>query len=252
MTTHLVIPDSHAHPDYHNDRADYLAQLILDVKPDVVIHMGDSADMASLSTYDKGKRSFAGRSYRKDIDSHLQFQDRMWGPVLRRKRRLPRSYFLIGNHEQRIEKALDLSPELTGTIGLDDLRLGDWYDHVVPYSGLTPGSIIIDGVKYAHYHVAGILGKPTGGIHPAHTLVSKFHGSCTAAHSHLADWYTTSPNGRPIMGLLAGCYQDYDAPWAGETNKLWWRGVVVKRGVADGAYDPQFISLEQLRKEYGP
>ena len=33
---------------------------------------------------------------------------------------------------------------------------------------------------------------------------------------------------------------------------LWWRGLVVKRSVSDGVYDPQFVSIEALRKEYGP
>lgn len=28
---HLVIPDSHAHPDYNNNRADWLGELIADV-----------------------------------------------------------------------------------------------------------------------------------------------------------------------------------------------------------------------------
>ncbi len=35
--SHLVIPDPHAQPGYNNDRADYLAGLIIDLNPDVVI-----------------------------------------------------------------------------------------------------------------------------------------------------------------------------------------------------------------------
>ena len=61
--THLIIPDSHAHPDYKNDRYDWLGKLILDLKPDVLVNIGDTADMASLSAYDKGKASFHGRNY---------------------------------------------------------------------------------------------------------------------------------------------------------------------------------------------
>jgi hypothetical protein len=44
---------------------------------------------------------------------------------------------------------------------------------------------------------------------------------------------------------------DYDTGWAGECEKMWVNGVVVKRNVREGVYDPQFISLEALRKEYG-
>lgn len=250
--THLVIPDSHAHPDHHNDRADWLAQLIIDIKPDVVIHIGDSADLPSLSSYDKGKRSFYGRSYAKDIAAHLEFQDRLWGPVVRRKKKLPRRVFCIGNHEQRIEKALDLSPELVGTIGMGDLQLDQWYDDVVPYVGGTPGVIDVDGIEYAHYFIAGVMGRALGGIHPAFSLLSKRHKSSTCGHSHLAD-FCMLPHGTDgrIMGAVAGVYQDYHSDWAGEVNKLWWRGVMVKHNVNDGQYDPQFISMKTMRETYG-
>jgi len=252
MTTHLVIPDSHAHPDHNNDRADWLANLIIDVKPDVVIHIGDSADMPSLSAYDKGKRSFHGRSYKKDIDSHLEFQDRLWEPVVRRKKRLPRRVFTIGNHEQRIEKALDLSPELTGTIGMGDLDLARWYDDVVPYVGGTPGVIKVDGIHYAHYFVSGVMGRPIGGEHPAFSLLTKQFVSCTAGHLHLADsCIRTAVDGRKVQTSIVGVYQDYDSPWAGEVNKLWWRGVLVKRNVENGTYDSQWISIDSLKREYG-
>ena len=79
--THLIIPDSHAHPDYNNNRYDWIGKLILDLKPDVLINIGDTADMPSLSAYDKGKASFHGRNYEKDINAHLDAQERMWGPI---------------------------------------------------------------------------------------------------------------------------------------------------------------------------
>lgn len=251
MTTHLVIPDSHAHPDHHNDRADWLAKLIIDVRPDVVIHIGDSADMPSLSSYDKGKRSFHGRTYRRDIDAHLEFQDRLWAPVRARKKRLPRTVFCVGNHEQRIHKALDLSPELDGTIGFKDLQLGEWYDDIVPYKGTTPGVIEVDGIAYAHYFASGVMGRPIGGEHPAFSLVTKQLFSCTAGHLHLSDMcIRTNAMGRRIMGAVVGCYQDYESDWAGEINSLWWRGVLIKHNVENGTYDPQWVSIDALRKEY--
>lgn len=216
-----------------------------------MINIGDSADMESLCSYDKGKRSFQGRSYAKDIEAHLEFQDRLFGPVRRRKKKLPRTVFLEGNHEHRIEKALDLSPELEGTIGLEDLDLDRYYDEVIRYKGSTPGIISIDGVSYAHYFVSGIMGRPLSGKHPAFSLVSVGGTSCTAGHSHLADWHVHSGvNGRKTMGCVVGVYQDYDAPWAGVVNDLWWRGVVLKENVSGGVYDPRFISLQSMKKEY--
>jgi len=249
--THLVIPDPHAHPDFSNERADWIGRLILDIKPDVVVNLGDAADMASLSTYDKGKRAFTGRNYRNDINAHLDFQDRMWYPIKKSKKRLPRSVVLEGNHEHRVERALDLSPELQGTIGFKDYAFDDFYDDVVRYEGGTPGVIEIDGIHYAHYFVSGIMGRPVGGVKPAYALSLVNGVPSTCGHIHTLDYSVrTLGNGRKIQCLVAGVGQDYEAPWAGNVNHLWWRGVIVKRGVDNGNYDPEFISMERLKREY--
>ena len=252
MSIHLVIPDQHAHPDFSNERADWLSKLIVDIKPDVIVNIGDAADMPSLSSYDKNKRIFQGRSYKKDIDSHLDFQDRMFHQMKKQKKKLPKRYVFEGNHERRIEKALDLSPELEGTISFNDYRFEDYYDETIRYSGGTPGIKEIDGVHYAHYFVSGVMGRPISGEHPAYSLLTKQFVSCTCGHIHTADYsIRTTVHGKKINGLVCGVYQDYDSQWAGEVNKLWWRGVVVKHNVEDGNYDPQWISIEALKKEYG-
>lgn len=170
---YLVIPDQHAHPEYHNERANWIGELIKETRPDVVVNMGDAADMSSLCSYDKGKKDFQGRTYRKDIDSHLDFQDRIWSTVRKSKKKLPRRIFLHGNHENRIAKTIQIQPELENTISFDDLDLETWYDTIVPYSGGTPGSIILDGIRFAHYLVSGSMGRPIGGEHHAHSLLTK-------------------------------------------------------------------------------
>lgn len=208
--------------------------------------------MASLSTYDKGKRSFQGRNYKKDIEAHLDFQERMWAPIRRAKRKLPYSVFCVGNHEHRIARAIDLSPELDGAISMKDLALRDHYDEVVDYSGSTPGIITIDGITYAHYFVGGIAGRPLGGIHAGYTLATKKFSSATCGHSHLFDVsYHVDLAGRPVIGCVVGCYQDYTNDWAGEVAELWNRGVVIKRGVDNGGYDIEWVSLARLKDIYG-
>lgn len=252
MTVHLVIGDPHAHPNHDNKRADLLGKLILDLRPDVVINMGDMYDMPSMSSYDIGKKSFHGRSYRKDLDAGLDFDDRMWAPIRRAKKRKPLAVVLEGNHEYRMKKALDLSPELEGTIGFKDFGFERNYDQIVEYDGGTPGFVVIDGISYAHFFTSGIKGLPIGGEHHAASLIAKQFVSCTVGHSHLADFAMRSrPDGSKIMGCVAGVFQDYRADWAGASNDLWWRGVVIKRNVDNGSYDPSFVSIEALEKEYG-
>ena len=60
---HLIIPDSHAKPGVDNDRFSWLGEFALEHKPDVIVDIGDSADMASLCKYDTGSVVAEGRRY---------------------------------------------------------------------------------------------------------------------------------------------------------------------------------------------
>jgi hypothetical protein len=248
----LVIPDQHAHADYPNDRADWLGKFILDTRPDAVINIGDAADMSSLSSYDKGKRSFHGKSYARDIASHLDFQERLWHPIRHAKKRLPVSFWLEGNHEHRIEKALDLSPELEGTLSLSNLEIDYFYDEAVWYDGSLPGMLEFQGITFAHYLTSGVKGLPISGEHAAFNLIAKQLKSAVVGHSHTTDYcLRTMATGKRVQALVSGCYQDYEADWAGhQVNKLWWRGVIMLHNVEDGTYDPEWIGIDVLKDAY--
>lgn len=246
------MPDPHSHSDYGNDRADWIGKLLVDVKPDVFVNLGDQWDLPSLSAYDKGKASFQGRAYRKDLDAGLEFSERLWAPLRKAKKKKPFSVFLEGNHEERLSRVLNQHSELIDTIGFPDFDLDRDYDEVVRYKGQTPGTITIDDITYAHYFVTGVSGRGVSGEHPAYTLLTKHFGSVTCGHTHTFDYSVrTDANGRRIHGLVAGVYQDYDSDWAGEMCKLWSRGVVIKRNVNKGDYSLQWVSLDELRQEYG-
>lgn len=251
----LVVPDPHAHPDHSNERADWLGKLIKDLKPDAVVNLGDTFDMPSLSSYDKGKASFQSASYEKDINSGLDFLDRMWHPVRKAKKKRPFSVFLEGNHEHRLKKVLEHDHQLGGDkfgISYKNYQLRDYHNEVVYYQGQTPGIYSFEGISFAHYLVSGLMGRPIGGEHHAASLLAKNYTSCVVGHSHTVDWSVRSTStGKRVMGLVAGVYQDYESGWAGNLNKLWWSGVVYLRGADQGVYDPEFISLSSLRRAYG-
>lgn len=250
----LVVPDPHAHPDYPNDRADWLGQFIKETKPDVVVNMGDAADMASLSSYDRGKASFHGRNYEKDINSHLDFQERMWGPMRRSKKKQPYRVVLEGNHETRLKRALEQDPQLAGDkfgISFRNYDFDTYYNEVIEYDGQTPGVWEYQNISFAHYLVSGLMGRPIGGEHHAYSLIAKHHCSCVVTHSHTADFaMRTDIRGKHMFGLVAGVYQDYIPQWCGQAGKMWWQGLVMLNSVEDGYFDPNFISLKQLKKEY--
>lgn len=249
--TYLLIPDPHAYVGVSNERAEWVGQLIVDLKPDVVINGGDHFDMPSLSDYDKGKRSFHGKSYKKDIEVGLDFHDRMWHATKIAKKRRPQRIVLEGNHEHRIERALDLSPELEGTIGFKDYAFDDYYDEVIRYDGNLPGIFKQDGILFAHFFPTGISGRPMGGERPASMLMMKNNMSSVAFHQHTLDFATRRTiDGNVINTLVAGCFHDHIPGWAGPVGKFWRAGVAVLRNVDNGNFDFQWISLESLRDTY--
>tara|TARA_Y100001973_G_C5204826_1_gene340659 strand:+ start:4500 stop:5249 length:750 start_codon:yes stop_codon:yes gene_type:complete len=248
MKTHLIIPDQHAHPDYNNTRFEWIGKLILDVKPDIVINLGDMADMPSLCTYDKGTKGFEGRRYKKDINCVLDAQERIFAPIKRAKRKKPKFYMCLGNHEERINRAISSEPILDGTISVDDLGYKSFGWKVSPY--LEP--VIIDRIAYSHFFTSGVMGRPIGGESPAKSLLNKQHMSVTQGHSHTLDLSTAiNAAGERMMGLVAGCYLDFKSDWNNpQSENLWWSGIIIKRNVDNGCYDPQFISFDAISKEY--
>ena len=252
MKTHLVIPDCHAHPEHHNRRADWLGRLILDLKPEVVVNIGDMWDMPSMNSYETGKKTW-GRKYSDDLSAGLEFDERLWAPIRKAKKKKPFSVFFEGNHEHRLKRVLNTHPELESMVSFEDFDLNRNYNMVVEYDGGTPGVLTIDGISYAHFFISGVMGRPIGGEHPAYSLITKLGSSATCGHIHTRDFSMRSDiNGdKRRLGLVAGVYQDYDSDWAGRINKLWWRGVVIKRCVDKGNYEHQWVSIETLRREYG-
>lgn len=251
MTTHLVFSDAHAHPNHHNNRASLLGQLILDLKPDVVVNLGDLADVPSLSSYDKGTKGFQGRTYQRDLESAHDFQERLWAPIKQAKRRRPHSYWFDGNHEHRIGRAVNLQPELEGTIASGDVRSKGW-DVIVPYDGLYPGCHNIDGIEYGHYLVSGVMGRPIGGERHAYSLISKKLQSCTVGHTHIFDFHLRPRvDGTKAQALVMPAFMDYECDWAGQSGKMWSKGLVIKRNVEKGMYDMEYVSMDRLEKEYG-
>ena len=102
----LVIPDAHAQPGVDNERFSLLGRMICDVRPDVVVSIGDLFDLPSLSSYNVGRKSFEGRTYADDIDAGLEAQELLFGEVEKYNRRRsnpvkPEWHYCLGNHEQR-------------------------------------------------------------------------------------------------------------------------------------------------------
>lgn len=251
----LVIGDSHAHPDHNNRRFDWLGRFIVDTQPDVIVDIGDWADMPSLCSYDKGVKS-EGRRYRADIECAIDARDRVHGHInlynvrrraLKKSQYNPRKIALLGNHEHRITKAASVSPELHGTISTEDLRTREFGWEV--YDFLTP--VVIEGVVFNHYFTSGNYGAAIGGDNVAAQMITKNHTSSVCGHNHYRDFAErTTADGRKLTAVSVGAYMDYIPEWIGNNGNKWWFGLVMLHNVKNGTFDPEFIGMEVIKERY--
>lgn len=239
----LVIPDTQCKPGIDLTYLDCIGKYIQDKQFDCVVHLGDHADMPSLSSYDKGKRQFEGRRYKADIQAAIEGNERIWSHV----KYSPDSHILYGNHEHRIVRALDYQPELDGVMGLDDLRYSDYYKTVHPFLSVAK----IGGIAFSHYFYAPNSGKPYGGT--AHTKLKNIGMSYVMGHQQGLDVALRElPDGTQQIGIVAGSCYEHDEEYRGYQANGHWRGIVVLHECdGTGRADPMFVSIDYLRRKYG-
>jgi hypothetical protein len=244
---HMVIPDIQAKPNVKHEHLRWIANYALDKRPDVIVQIGDWADMPSLSLYDKGKRCYEGRRYIKDVDS-ANFSLNLFEETIENHNRTnphdqykPRKVITLGNHEHRIERATMLDAALDGKLKLDDLdfeRRG-WECHKFLEV------VTIDGIQYSHYFISGSMGRP---VSSAAALLKARGGSATMGHVQRMD-VAYHPQTQQI-GLMCGTCYLHDEDYLGPQGNCAPRQIVMKHEVENGRYDLMAVSLRFLEKRY--
>lgn len=251
---HLVLPDVQAKYGHDFEYLGYIGQYIADKRPDVLVCIGDFADMESLSSYDVGKRSFEGKRYTKDIEASHKAMRTLLEPIKRlnaelakqhKARYKPRMVLTMGNHENRINKAVNNDAKLEGVLSLDDLGYADYGWDVLPFLDV----VVIDGIAYSHYFTSGAMGRPCSS---ASAQLTKKHMSCIAGHQQglqIATGYRA--DGGLLTSVIAGSCYEHDEDYMGPQGNKHWRGILVCHDVHDGQFDLMPVSLKYLRMKYG-
>ena len=111
-----VIPDCQVKPGVPLEHLTWAGRYFAEKRPDVIVCLGDFADMESLSEWDKGKLAYEGRRYANDIDAvHCGLE--LFNKGLKNTRGYkPKRIFTLGNHEDRIRRAIESDAKLHGTL----------------------------------------------------------------------------------------------------------------------------------------
>jgi hypothetical protein len=255
--THLMIPDTQCKPDISLDYLKWLGEYIAEKQPEVIIHIGDHADMESLSSYDKGKGKAEGKRVQKDIDAAIEGMNVLLKPLydLQQQQRKevgevlykPKMVMTIGNHEERIMRHVNDNPELQGFLDYDNLKYKDFGWEV--YDFLKP--VIVNGVSYCHYMANPMTGRPYGGM--AMNVLKNVGESFCMGHKQCLDVATRflPASGKQQWAIIAGAYYEHNEDYKGHQGNHHWRGVVMQHNVKNGSFNPMFVDLEYLKDRYG-
>ena len=250
----LVLPDMQVKDGVPLQHLDWVGRFIVDKKPDVIVNIGDFADMPSLSSFDVGKKSFEGRRYLKDIETTKEAMARLLRPLnklqarqARNKKKVysPRMILTLGNHEYRIVRAVENDPKLEGILSIEDLGYEGFGWEVAPFLEV----VSVGGVYFSHYFTSGVMGRP---VTTANALVSKKHRSCVMGHVQhdgIASQYTA--DGKRLTGLFVGTCYLHDENYLGPQGNVHWNGVWMLHDVKDGEFEPMQVSLKYLKRKYG-
>lgn len=249
-----VIGDTQVRPE---DDLSFLARIgmfIAEKQPDLIVQIGDFADMASLSSYDVGKKSFEGRRYNEDIAAAHNGMVALLQPIwdLQQQQRKtkhavykPEMILTLGNHEDRITRAVNSDSKLDGTMGLEDLQYENFGWTVFPFLEV----VIHSNIAFSHYFVSGIMGRPCS---TARLTLLKMHMSCIAGHQQGRDIaYAKRADGTEITSIINGASYDHSEDYLNPQTNTHWRGIYFLHDVRDGAFDEMAVSNRYLRSRYG-
>ncbi|MCP4989569.1 MAG: hypothetical protein GY928_27000 [Colwellia sp.] len=251
-----MIPDTQCKPNISMDYLEAVGKYIADKQPAVIVHIGDHADMPSLSSYDKGKGKAEGKRVQSDIEASIEGMNRLLKPIydlqqkqLREDGKIhykPKMVLCYGNHEERIMRHVDENPELIGFLSYDNLRYEDMGWEVSDF--LKP--VVINGVAYSHFMPNPMSGRPYGGA--ALNVLKHVGESFCMGHQQKLDVATRflPASGKQQWAVVCGACYDHDEDYKGHQGNHHFRGVVVKHNVVDGSFNPAFISLDYLKKRY--
>jgi len=242
-----LIMDVQAAPGTPTSHLTAYGKYIADKRPDVLLCIGDFADMASLSSYDiPGSIDAEGKRYANDIGCAKAAMDALMEPIAKIKGYDPVRIMTYGNHEDRISRAIHTDPRrLMDVISLDDLDYKAYGWKTIPF--LQP--ITVGGVAFCHYFPSGVMGRA---ITTPQVMLRKMHMSAVAGHQQGRDIaYAKRADGTDLTAIISGSFYQHDEKYLSPFTNRHWRGTYFLHEVKDGSFDEMALSISYLLRRFG-
>lgn len=239
-----MIGDLHANPDYDLERFAAAGEVCAEEQPDVVVQIGDWADMASINRHGT-KLEIESRRYSEDVEITQESLAVFEAPLARRKRKKPRKVLTLGNHEWFIQKLVEQDPRLAGKVDVSDLGFEKFGWEVVEYRR----SVEIAGFHFVH-NLGSMTGRASRVDSPSNG-VKALGSSHVVGHTHTYRRVPLPYKGRTRQwGIDVGCLIHKDMGrlehWSCDTSYKYWRGIHIFENAVDGDADFREIRAETL------
>lgn len=248
----IVIADPQVDKKSPTDHLEALGKYIWKHKPKTIVHIGDHWDFPSLSSYSSLLES-EGRRLIDDMQGGIEAlqlimqETNSRNKVGKRAKYKPAKHFIMGNHENRLNRFIAQHPVLQGCFDLDTIiRDEGWAVN----DFLDP--LWVDGVCFNHYMENSQSGRPVGG--GIENKLNKFPHSFVHGHQQQFQYgRRQNLQGKPHFGVCAGSFYMHDEAYRGANNTEI-RGFVHMKeftnryGYLD--HDVEFVSLERLLADY--
>ncbi len=248
----IVIADTQVDNQSPTDHLKAISRYIWHHKPEHVVHIGDHWDFPSLSTY-ATQLEAEGRRLTDDLEGGFAAFKMIMEETHRLNKKLkktfykPSKHFIMGNHENRLRRFMDMHPVLQGCFDLGSfIKAQGW--EVSEF--LDP--LWIGDICFMHYMPNPESSRAVGG--GIENKLNKFPHSFIHGHQQKYQYgRRQNLQGKPHFGICAGSFYMHDEAYRGANNTEI-RGFVHLKayknryGYAD--HDAEFVSLERLLADY--
>lgn len=260
-----MIPDAHVTPNTNLRRFTWLANLIEDRRPDLIVQLGDFATMESLSHWDQNKRLLIeGRRIKEDLEEARMAWDTVEAVITRiqylqrrQKTKLyqPELIWFEGNHEDWLRQWTERNPEMEGMIDLQTelgitTRLYSKFDWV-PWKE----SRVDEGILYCHVPI-GRTGPISSKYITARAIADYSNISCIFGHTHRRQddsiaRITRDGELTTIRAVNVGCFFEEWPHYALGNSNDYWQGLTILNVYAPGLFDVEEWGMARLERIYG-
>ncbi len=225
----------------------------MEYKPDVIVVIGDFWDFPSLSMHDApGSKEAEGRNVLSDIEIGNEGFELLTAPMRREQSRIrsnrkkewrPECHFLLGNHEDRLTRAISRDPKFDGLLTLDSLKTPGFQRH--PYLKI----VNIDGIKYCHFFPSPFSGKPIGGT--IHNRLGHIGSSFVQGHQQGFLYASKAYPDHTKHGIVCGRFYTHDESYRPQdVQRSEWSGCIILNRVCNGDFDIMPLRIDYLREKY--